>query len=206
MRSALVLISHDRRFLENLSRATVWLDRGATRRLDRGFAAFEAWRDEVLEEEETRAATSSTARSSREEHWVRYGVTARRKRNVRRMAELARPAPAAARAPARRRQRSSMAVDRGGESGKLVVEAEGIDEELRRARRSSRTSRPASLRGDRIGIVGPNGAGKTTLLNLLTGALAPDSGKVRLGANLEMVDARPAPREPRPGLDPRATR
>jgi ABC transport system ATP-binding/permease protein len=88
MRAALVLISHDRRFLETLSRAMVWLDRGTTRRLDRGFAQFEAWRDQVLEEEE-RDQHKLDRQIVREEHWMRYGVTARRKRNMRRVGELA---------------------------------------------------------------------------------------------------------------------
>src|SRR5262249_36672293 len=86
-RGALVLISHDRRFLENLSRTTVWLDRGRTRRIDLGFGAFESWRDEQLAEEE-REQHKLGRKILAEEHWVRYGVTARRKRNVRRMAEL----------------------------------------------------------------------------------------------------------------------
>ena len=88
MRGALVLISHDRRFLQTLSRATVWLDRGRTFRLDQGFAGYEAWRDQLLEEEE-RERHKLDRKIAAEEHWVRYGVTARRKRNVRRMAELA---------------------------------------------------------------------------------------------------------------------
>ena len=75
-RSAIVMISHDRRFLENLSRATVWLDRGETRRLDKGFAFFEAWRDEVLEQEEM-AQHKLDRQINREEHWLRYGVSAR---------------------------------------------------------------------------------------------------------------------------------
>ena len=87
-RSALALISHDRRLLADLTRATVWLDRGATRRLDRGFGAFEAWRDKKLEEEEAERQKLDR-RIADEEHWMRYGVTARRKRNMRRVAELA---------------------------------------------------------------------------------------------------------------------
>src|SRR6266478_4291380 len=86
-RSALVLISHDRRFLEKLGRATVWLDRGVTRRIERGFASFEEWRDQTLEEEE-REQHKLGRRIVAEEHWMRYGVTARRKRNVRRVGEL----------------------------------------------------------------------------------------------------------------------
>ena len=87
-RAALVIISHDRRFLANLSRSTVWLDRGQTRRIERGFAAFEAWRDEVLAEEE-RDQHKLDRKIVAEEHWLRYGVTARRKRNVRRLGALA---------------------------------------------------------------------------------------------------------------------
>ena len=86
LRAALVIISHDKRLLANLTRQTVWLDRGVTRRLDQGFAAFEAWRDIVLEEEET-AAHKLDRKILDEEHWMRYGVTARRKRNMRRVGE-----------------------------------------------------------------------------------------------------------------------
>src|SRR6201999_569497 len=87
LKSALVLISHDRRFLENLSRATVWLDRGQTRRLDKGFAAFEPWRDEVLEQEEIERHKLDR-KIAMEEDWVRYGVSGRRKRNQGRLAKL----------------------------------------------------------------------------------------------------------------------
>src|SRR5215210_3955977 len=87
LRSALVLISHDRRFLQNLSQATVWLDRGVTRRLDQGFAEFEAWRDAVLEQEELERHKLDR-KIAAEGDWLRYGVTARRKRNVRRLAAL----------------------------------------------------------------------------------------------------------------------
>ena len=86
-RAALVMISHDRRFLSNLSRSTVWLDRGQTRRIERGFAAFEAWRDELLAQEE-REQHKLDRKIVAEEHWLRYGVTARRKRNVRRLGAL----------------------------------------------------------------------------------------------------------------------
>ncbi|HYK03097.1 MAG TPA: ATP-binding cassette domain-containing protein, partial [Thermoanaerobaculia bacterium] len=78
-RAALVMISHDRRFLSNLSRGTAWLDRGQTRRVERGFSEFEAWRDEVLAEEE-RDQHKLDRKIVAEEHWLRYGVSARRKR------------------------------------------------------------------------------------------------------------------------------
>src|SRR5512135_1653371 len=86
-RAALVIISHDRRFLSTLSRITVWLDRGETRRIDRGFAHFEEWRDALLAEEE-RAQHKLDRKIVAEEHWIRYGVTGRRKRNMRRVGQL----------------------------------------------------------------------------------------------------------------------
>src|SRR3954453_9993259 len=121
-RSALVLISHDRRFLTNLSRSTAWLDRGHIRQIDRGFAGFEAWRDEVLAEEE-RDQHKLDRKIVAEEHWLRYGVTARRKRNVRRVGALQalRESRRAYRAVA---GKATLAAAAGDISGKLVIEAE----------------------------------------------------------------------------------
>ena len=182
--SAVILISHDRRFLERVSRAVVWLDRGETARLDRGFAHFEEWRDKMLEEEEV-AQHKHGRQIVREEHWLRYGVTARRKRNMRRLGELQ---------AMRQKHRShrgaegvaTMVASEANESGKLVIEAKSIDkafgDQIIVKGFSTRIQR-----GDRIGFVGANGAGKTTLLRMLTGELAPDAGKVRLGVNLEIA-------------------
>jgi ABC transport system ATP-binding/permease protein len=183
-RAALVMISHDRRFLSNLSRATVWLDRGQTRRIERGFSAFEAWRDEVLAEEE-RDQHKLDRKIVAEEHWLRYGVTARRKRNVRRLGALQalRQARRDFRAAAGKANLSASAADR---SGTLVIEADRIGKSYD-GRVIVNDFSTRIQRGDRIGIVGPNGSGKTTLINLLTGALAPDAGSVRLGANLAMA-------------------
>jgi ATP-binding cassette subfamily F protein uup len=183
-RGALVLISHDRRFLERLSRSMVWLDRGETRRLDQGFSAFEAWRDEVLAQEEAEAHKLGR-KIAREEDWVRYGVTARRKRNVRRMAELG-----ALREKRRTRVipvgRTAASATEAAGSGSLVIAADAITKRYGdRAVVLGFTTR--IMRGDRVGIVGPNGAGKTTLLAMLTGALAPDEGSVKLGTGLAMV-------------------
>jgi len=185
LRSALVLISHDRRFLQRLSRAMVWLDRGTTRRLEQGFGQFEAWRDQVLEEEETQAHKLAR-KIVREEHWLRYGVTARRKRNVKRLAglqDLRKRRKERVNAPGTVR----MAASEGGESGNLVAALEGVTKGFAGAEPVVCDLTTRVMRGDRVGIVGPNGAGKTTLLNLLTGALAPDAGTVRLGASLQMV-------------------
>ena len=87
MRAGIVVISHDRRLLERLSRTTVWLDRGITRTLDQGFAAFEPWRDAVLEQEEIDRHKLGR-KIAMEEDWLRYGVTARRKRNQTRLGDL----------------------------------------------------------------------------------------------------------------------
>ncbi len=184
LRSALVIISHDRRFLQNLSDTTVWLDRGRTRRLEIGFSQFETRRDEILAEEELEQHKLGR-RIVEEEHWVRYGVTARRKRNVRRMAQL----------QTLRKQRQEfrgaagkavIAAAEAEKSGALVIEANDISKSYgERTIVDDFSTR--IFRGDRIGIVGPNGSGKTTLLGLLTGTLAPDSGTVKLGANLQMA-------------------
>ena len=198
LRGALVLVSHDRRFLENLSRITVWLDRGITRRLDRGFSEFEAWRDRVLEEEET-ARHKLGRKIAAEEHWMRYGVTARRKRNMRRVGELAELRRAKREAQARTGD-VKLTVNEAQTSGKLVVEAEGLSKDWGETP-IVRNLSLRILRGDRLGLVGPNGAGKTTLVNLLTGALAPDAGRVRLGANVELA----ALDQKRAALDPDET-
>ncbi|MBO0143826.1 ABC-F family ATP-binding cassette domain-containing protein [Agrobacterium sp. Ap1] len=183
-RSALVVISHDRRFLEKVSNATVWIDRGTARRLSRGFGHFEAWRDQVLEEEEIEQHKLGKA-IEREEHWMRYGVTARRKRNMRRVGEL-QAMRAAYRGHNGPQGNVQASVAEGRESGKLVVEAENIT----KAYEERTIVAPFSIRvhrGDRIGLVGPNGAGKTTLLKILTGQLKPDSGWIKLGTNLEIA-------------------
>jgi ATP-binding cassette subfamily F protein uup len=197
-RGALVLISHDRRMLEKLSRTVLWLDRGRTRLSDRGFAQFDAWRDEILAAEELEQ--HKLARQIvREEDWMRYGVTARRKRNVRRAAELA-----ALRAKKRGHVgpqgvvRLDAAEAEG--SGKLVAVAEHVSKSFG-GRPVVRDFTAKIIRGDRVGIIGRNGAGKTTLLRLLTGGLAPDSGEIRLGTNLEMVSLD----QTRASLDPERT-
>src|SRR4051794_11752905 len=197
-RSALVIISHDRRFMSNLSRSSAWLDRGQIRQIDRGFGAFEAWRDEVLAEEE-RDQHKLDRKIVVEEHWLRYGVSGRRKRNVKRLGNL----------HALRQQRrdyrgaagsANLAAAEAEKSGKLVIEARNIG----RSYGDRKIVEGFSIRvqrGDRIGIVGPNGAGKTTLINILTGADPPDAGTIRFGANIEMATLD----QHRESLDPKST-
>jgi ABC transport system ATP-binding/permease protein len=183
-RAALVMVSHDRRFLQRLSRATVWLDRGRARRIEIGFSAFESWRDETLAEEE-RDRHKLDRKIEAEADWVRYGVTARRKRNVRRMADL-QQLRQQRREQRRAAGRAAILAAESEKSGTVVIEADRIGKAF-----GDRTIvEDFSIRvhrGDRIGIVGPNGSGKTTLINLLAGALQPDTGTVRLGVNLAMA-------------------
>ena len=182
--AAIILISHDRRFLETITTRTVWVDRGATRALDRGFRDFEAWRDKTLEEEEVQAHKLDR-KIVAEEHWVRYGVTARRKRNVRRMRELGE-----LRRERRERKRPTgnvaFSANEATPSGKRVIIADRISKAFGDRIVVDGFSIEIA-RGDRIGIVGPNGAGKTTLLRMLTGELAPDKGDVAIGAGVLMI-------------------
>ncbi|PYD73623.1 ABC-F family ATP-binding cassette domain-containing protein [Novacetimonas hansenii] len=196
--SAMVIISHDRRLLETLSRSVVWLDRGITRRLDHGFARFETWREEVLEQEE-REAHKLDRQIAREEDWMRYGVTARRKRNVRRVAELAtlRQTRREAIKPA---VGARMEARESELSGKLVSVAENLCKSYG-AHDIVRDLDLRILRGDRLGIVGANGAGKSTLLRLMTGLDTPDSGTVTVGTALSIVTLDQQRRQ----LDPNST-
>ena len=184
LRSALILISHDRKFLEALSNATIWLDRGTTRKLNCGFAHFEEWRDKLLAEEEI-DQQKLAQRIATEEHWMRYGVTARRKRNVRRV-ELLGSLRNERREYVGQQGTVKFAASSGDVSGKLVFEAERLSKSF--GQRAIVTNLDLLLlRGDRLAIVGPNGAGKTTLINLITGVLDADSGRVKRGTNLQVV-------------------
>lgn len=181
-RSALVLISHDRRFLETLSQRVVWLDRGTTQELDKGFAHFENWRDDMLEQEAL-DQHKLARKIHREEHWVTHGVSGRRKRNVRRLKELGQ-LKSTLKSATGPQGNVSMTVSEADKSAKRVVEMKQVsfayedrtiisDLDLR------------IMRGDRLAVIGPNGSGKTTLLKLMTGGLEAQSGTIELGENLE---------------------
>ncbi len=183
-RAAIVLISHDRRFLERLSRTTLWLDRGVTRLLDRNFAAFETWRDEFLEQEE-QDRHKMDRKIAREQDWIVHGVSGRRKRNQGRLRALQNLRQE------RREQRQAvgtvnMQTVATTMSGKQVIEAKDVVKSYD-GRPIVRNFSTRIIRGDRVGIIGANGAGKTTLLKMLTGVLAPDSGSVKIGAAVELV-------------------
>ena len=198
-RAALVIVSHDRRFLEKLSRTTVWLDRGRARRVDLPFSTFEDWRDQQLAEEETQQHKIDR-KIVAENHWVHGGVTGRRKRNVRRMAELAKLRQARRDYRAVQGKASISVAESENVSSTLVVEAKGISKSFG-DRAVVQDFSLRLMRGDRLGIVGPNGSGKTTLVSLLTGSLQPDSGLVRMGATVDTATLE----QGRDSLDPNWT-
>ena len=183
-RAAYVIISHDRAFLKALSRATLWIDRGVVRRNEKGFDSFEDWRDAVWAEEDL-ARHKLDRKIKAEARWAVEGISARRKRNQGRLRALS--AMRSERAAMIRRQGTAdMALESGQASGRLVIEAKGIS----KAFEDKLILSPFDLkvlRGDRVAFVGPNGVGKTTLLKMLTGEIAPDTGSVRHGTNLEIA-------------------
>lgn len=183
-RAAFVTISHDRAFLRRLTRATLWIDRGDVRRQEKGFENFEDWRETVWSAEDD-ARHKLNRKIKAEARWAVEGISARRKRNQGRLRAL--QGMRAERASQIGRQgTAAMALESGPQSGKRVIEAKGISKTF-----GERVIlHPFDLRiarGDRVAFVGPNGAGKTTLIKMLTGEIAPDTGDVKLGTNLEIA-------------------
>jgi len=185
-KGACLIISHDRRFLERVTTATLWLRQRKVLKLDKGFARFDAWAEQI-ETEDARTAARLETHLKAEEHWLRRGVTARRSRNEGRRRRLE-----AMRSERRERKalsanpRAALQADRGSESSRLVIEAKRVFKSYGGARVVDNFSMRI-MRGDRVGFVGPNGAGKTTLLELLLKRREPDTGEVRLGGNLEIA-------------------
>ncbi|WP_370228318.1 ABC-F family ATP-binding cassette domain-containing protein [Cognatishimia sp.] len=180
-RAGFVLISHDRAFLRELTRATLWIDRGKVRRQDKGFADFEAWRDKTWEDEDIQRHKLDR-KIKAEARWAVEGISARRKRNQGRVRAL--QGLRAERAAQIKRQGSAaMDFQSAPKSGKKVFEVKG----LAKAFGDKPIVRSLDLlvqRGDRIAFVGPNGVGKTTLIKMLMGQESPDAGTVTLGTNL----------------------
>jgi ATP-binding cassette subfamily F protein uup len=183
-RGAILVVSHDRRFLERVSKTTLWLDRGRLRRLDKGFAHFEDWA-EACREEEARRLSRLGKKIEQEERWLARGVTARRRRNQGRLAKLQSMRESRARW-LREPGSPKLALAESERGSDLVIEAEGLSKSF--GGHSIITGFSTRIRrGERIGVVGPNGAGKTTLVRLLIGGLEPDAGRLRLAANLQSV-------------------
>lgn len=181
---SLVVITHDRAFLDNVATRIVELDRGTLRSYPGIFSAYEARKEEEL------AAEALERRRfdifwAQEEVWIRKGIEARRTRNegrVRRLEALRRERAA------RREQMGSirLAIDAGEKSGKIVAEVTGLSKSFD-DHVVVKDLDFTLMRGDRLGLIGPNGAGKSTLIKLILGKLKPDAGKVKLGTNLQIA-------------------
>lgn len=184
-RFAVLVVSHDRAFLNRTTQAVHWLEGRRVRTLNKGFAAFDEWAAKV-QEEEAQSLQRLTKTIERETETFYRSITARRTRNEGRARSLE-----ALRSDRAERLKDvprelNLGVDSGVTSGKLVAELKGVTKAFGdRAVIKPFTTRV--IRGDRLAIVGPNGAGKTTLVKILLGELRPDSGTVRLGANLDPV-------------------
>ncbi|SDG26663.1 ATP-binding cassette, subfamily F, uup [Celeribacter baekdonensis] len=183
-KTAFVLISHDRAFLNHLTRATLWIDRGEVKRQEQGFEAFEEWRDKIWDDEDMQRHKLDR-KIKAEARWAVEGISARRKRNQGRVRAL-QDLRAERSGQIRRQGTAAMDLEVVEKSGKRVVEAEGISKSFG----DKVILRDFSIkvaRGDRIAFVGPNGAGKTTLLKMLTGEMEPDTGTIKLGTKLDMA-------------------
>lgn len=181
VKSAFIMISHDRAFLRALSKSTIWIDRGETRRQNKSFEAFEDWRDRLWEEEDL-ARHKLDQKIKTEARWAVEGISGRRKRNMGRVRAL-KALRSDRSSQIIRQDVASMVLEANTKSGKQTIVANKISKSFK----SNKIITDFSLKvasGDKIAIVGPNGAGKTTLLNLLTGKIKPDKGTVKLGTNV----------------------
>ncbi|SFK57549.1 ABC-F family ATP-binding cassette domain-containing protein [Shimia haliotis] len=180
-RAGFVLISHDRAFLRELSRATLWIDRGMVRRQEKGFDDFEAWRDKIWDEEDT-ARHKMDRKIKSEARWAVEGISARRKRNMGRVRAL-KDLRAERASMIRRHGAAGMELSAGPKSGKKVIDAKGVAKSFGDKPIVQNFSLTIQ-RGDRVAFVGPNGVGKTTVIKMLMGEEAVDAGTVVLGTNL----------------------
>ena len=181
-RGAVIVISHDRMFLGNVSETMFWLDRGTLRRSNRGFKYFDEWQEQVIDQEIIEQKYLSK-KIEEETEWLHKGVTARRRRNMGRLRRL-QQLRLERKEQIKRIGSIDLEIAEGDFRSKLVIEAKHIFKSFG-SRDIVKDFSVRIIKGNKIGIVGPNGAGKTTLIKLLTRRLEPDSGFVRLGKNLE---------------------
>ncbi len=184
-RAAVLIVSHDRAFLERVTNRCFWLDERRVRRLDKGFAEFEAWA-EAITAAETETARRLDKAIERDERWLSFGVTARRARNEGRLRRLRSLRADKTRRMAQARGDLTLTSGTAPVSGRLAIEAKNLGKAFGE-RTLLRGFSTRILRGDKVAIVGPNGAGKTTLVGLLLALSPPDSGQVRLGTGLEVA-------------------
>ncbi|WP_432473891.1 ATP-binding cassette domain-containing protein [Amphritea sp. HPY] len=179
-----LFISHDRSLVERLATRIVELDRGNLASFPGSYSAYLEKKEKMLEEEARHNALFDK-RLAEEERWIRQGIKARRTRNEGRVRAL--KSLRVERSERREKQgKAKFAMEQGGRSGKLVTEAENVNQQYG----GDVVLRDFSVsiqRGDRIGLIGPNGVGKSTLLKIMLGKLQPDSGVVRIGTNLDVA-------------------
>jgi ATP-binding cassette subfamily F protein uup len=183
-RSAALIVSHDRAFLERVTKRCFWLEYRLVKRLDEGFAGFEDWAEKITAQELEEARRLDRF-IQREQHWMARGVTARRARNEGRKRRLESLRQDKADRLKDTRKELNMGLASSGVSGKRVVEAKGVCKAFG-DRVLLKNFSTRILRGDRVAVVGPNGAGKTTLVKLLLGEIPADAGEVKLGTNLQI--------------------
>ncbi|WOB08073.1 ATP-binding cassette domain-containing protein [Piscinibacter gummiphilus] len=183
-KGSVMLITHDRAFLDNVATRILELDRGTIRSYPGNFSAYERTKEEQLASEALANARADKL-LAQEEVWIRKGVEARRTRSVARIERLK------VLRDQRQKRRDSLGqvkleVDSGVPSGKIVAELKDVS--VRFGEKVIVKGFSATiLRGDKVGLIGPNGAGKTTLLKLILGELKPDSGTVRQGSRIEVA-------------------
>ncbi|HYG26505.1 MAG TPA: ATP-binding cassette domain-containing protein [Caulobacteraceae bacterium] len=184
-RAAALIVSHDRAFLTRVTQRCYWLYARRLKMLDKGFAAFDEWSRKLMADEEETLRRLNKA-IERETYWFYRSITAQRTRNEGRARELQKMRAERAERMREQQRPMELAIDAGGQAGKLVAElkgvAKGFGERVILKPFSSRI-----LRGDRVAIVGPNGAGKTTLVKIMLGEMAPDEGTVKLGTGLQVT-------------------
>jgi len=176
-----IVISHDRKFLSNLTNDTIWVDRGQARRCSIGFGGFEAWRDKIWREEDEKIHKLNRKIRS-ESRWAVEGISARRKRNQGRLRNLEK-LRAERQSYISRTGLAKMKLESRTKSGQLVLKADKVSKSFGE-KCIIRNFSIQIRKGDRIGIVGPNGIGKSTLLKILLGEVIPDLGTAKLGSNL----------------------
>lgn len=187
-KGAVICISHDRSFLRNISNKLFWLDRGKIRTLNKGYSNFDDWSIEVYEQQQ-RELTKLSKKLAEEEDWRNKGVTARRKRNQRRLGEL-------------HKLRDKMRADKASlktlgekidymqsdlfKKSKLVLEIENLSYSIG-DKQIIKHLDTVLAKGEKLGLIGPNGSGKTTLLNIITKVISPTAGRAKLGKNVEVT-------------------
>ncbi len=191
-RGACMVISHDRTFLANISRKVFWLDQGMIRVCPTGYSGFEDWA-EIIIEQEARTLHNMQKKLEQEEAWTQGGISARRKRNQRRMSELRRlreHLKSSKAAYANRLKAVEVDALAPVQASKIIVEFKAVSKSFTRDGHATRILNDFHLRmmrGDKLGILGKNGSGKSTFLKLLVGELEPDSGYVKRGKSIDIA-------------------